>query len=169
LKDVGKEMSMEFNAFEAFQIAERIERNGAGFYRKAAELFDDPDACKMFLRLADWESGHEKVFANMRKQLSEETPGQRIFKPEDVPFDPKAMAGLAVFGLRKEPSGELSGKESIEDILKMAIAKEKDSIVYYTGLKGFVPAQAGKDKIDDIIKEEYRHIGILSQSLQHRQ
>ena len=162
-------MSMEFNAFEAFQIAERIERNGAGFYRKAAELFNDPDTCKMFLQLADWEKGHEGVFANMRKQLSEETPEQRIFKPEDVPFDPKAMAGLAVFGMRKDPSMELSGRESIIDILKMAVAKEKDSIVYYTGLREFVPAQAGKDKIDDIIKEEYRHIRILSQSLEQRE
>ncbi len=162
-------MSIEFNAFEAFQIAERIERNGAGFYRKAAELFDDPDISKMLLQLADWESGHERVFSNMRKQLSEEAPGQRIFKPEDVPFDPKAMAGLAVFGVGKEPSVELCGEESIIDILKMAIEKEKDSIVYYTGLKGFVPAQAGRDKIDDVIREEYRHIGILSQSLQQRE
>jgi rubrerythrin len=162
-------MSVEFNAFEAFQIAERIERNGAGFYRRAAELFDDPDISKMLLQLADWESGHEGIFSNMRKQLSEEAPGQRIFKPEDVPFDPKAMAGLAVFGMRKEPSIELNGRESIIDILKMAIEKEKDSIVYYTGLKGFVPAQAGRDKIDDIIREEYRHIGILSQSLQQRE
>lgn len=169
MKDESREMSVEFNAFEAFQIAEQIERNGAGFYRKAAGLFDDHDTCKLFLQLADWESGHEGVFANMRKQLSEEAPGQRIFKPEDVPFDPKAMAGLAVFGIRTEPSGELSGKESISDILKMAIGKEKDSIVYYTGLKGFIAAQAGKDKIDDIIKEEYRHIRILSQSLEQRE
>ncbi len=169
MKDGSKEMSIEFNAFEAFQTAERIERNGAGFYRKAAELFDDPGTCKMFLQLADWESGHEDVFANMRKQLSEEAPGQRTFKPEEPPFDPKAMAGLAVFGVRTEPSDELSGKESIIDILKMAIENEKDSIVYYTGLKAFVSAQAGKDKIDDIIKEEYRHIRILSQSLEQRE
>ncbi len=169
MKDGSRKMSVEFNAFEAFRIAEQIERNGAGFYRKAAELFDDPGTCKMFLQLADWESGHEGVFSNMRKQLSEEAPGQRIFKLEDVPFDPKAMAGLAVFGKKAEPSIELSGKESIIDILKMAIEKEKDSIVYYTGLTGFVPAQAGRDKIDDIIKEEYRHIRILSQSLQQRE
>jgi len=169
MKDGVKEMSVGFNAFEAFQIAEQIERNGAGFYRKAAELFDDPGTCKMFLQLADWESDHEEIFANMRKQLAEEAPGQRTFKLEDVPFDPKVMAGLAVFGVRTEPASELSGKENITDILNMAIEKEKDSIVYYTGLKGFVPAQAGKDKIDDIIKEEYRHIKILSQSLQQRE
>ena len=161
-------MSVEFNAFEAFRIAEQIERNGAKFYQKAAELFDDSDIHKIFLELVNWETGHEKVFANMRKQLSQEGPEQRIFKPEDTPFDAKAMAGLAVFGIRPEPSSELTGKENIIDILKMAIEKEKDSIVYYTGLKGFIPVQAGRDKIDDIIKEELRHIRILSESLQQR-
>ncbi len=162
-------MSVEFNAFEAFQIAEQIERNGARFYRKAAELFEDSQIRGMFLDFAIWETGHEEVFANMRKQLSEQGPNQRTFKPEEAPFEPKAMAGLAVFGIRPEPSDELSGKESITDVLKMAIAKEKDSIVYYTGLKGFVPAQAGNDKIDDVIKEEFRHIRILSQSLEQRE
>ncbi len=162
-------MSVEFNAFEAFQVAEQIERNGARFYRKAAELFDDSQIRGMFLEFAAWETGHEEVFADMRKQLSEQGPNQRTFKPEETPFEPKAMAGLAVFGIRSEPSDELSGKESITDVLKMAIAKEKDSIIYYTGLKGFVPAQAGKDKIDDVIKEEFRHIRILSQSLEQRE
>jgi rubrerythrin len=162
-------MSVEFNAFEAFQIAEQIERNGAGFYRKAAELFEDSQVRKMLLEMASWEAGHEEIFADMRKQLSEQGPNQRTFKPEEAPFEPKAMAGLAVFGIKPEPSGELSGKESITDVLKIAIEKEKDSIVYYTGLKGFVPAQAGKDKINDVIKEEFHHIRILSQSLEQRE
>ncbi len=41
-------MGVEFNAFEAFEIAEKIERNGARFYRRAAELFDDPGLAKLF-------------------------------------------------------------------------------------------------------------------------
>ena len=84
-------------------------------------------------------------------------------------FTPRAMAGLAVFGIKPDPTEELTGKESIVDVLMKAIEKEKDSIVYYTGLKEFIPTQAGKDKIDDIIKEELRHIRILSQSLAQRQ
>ena len=159
-------MTRTLNAFEAFEIAEQIERNGSSFYRKAAELFDDSHISAMFLEMAGWETGHEAVFAAMRKQLSEETREQRTFKPEEPPLDPKAMAGLAVFGIRPEPADELTGGESREEVLKMAVEKEKDSIVYFTGLKEFVPARAGSDKIDDIIKEEMRHIRILSQSLQ---
>ena len=162
-------MAIEFNAFEVFEIAEKIERNGAKFYRKAAELFDDLSICKLFLDLADWETGHEQVFADMRKQLSEQSRQLRAFKPEDNSLlDVQALAGLAVFGIKAEPSGDFSSKQSKEDVLRTAIEKEKDSIVYYTGLKNFVPDRAGKDKIDDIIKEEMHHIRILNQSLQQR-
>jgi len=162
-------MDIEFNAFEIFEIAERIERNGARFYRRAADLFD-ADTAKMFLELANWETKHVQVFSDMRKQLFEQSRELRTFKPEDrMLSDVQAMAGLAVFGIRPDPSDELTGKESKVDVLKKAIQKEKDTIIYYTGLKDFVSARAGQDRIDDIIKEEMHHISILSQSLQQRE
>jgi len=162
-------MDIEFNAFEAFEIAEKIERNGAKFYRKAAHLFNEASIRALFLQLADWEIKHEEIFANMRKQLSEQSRQLRTFKPEDNSLlDVQAMAGLAVFGINPDPSKEFTGKDSKKDIFKKAIEKEKDSIVYYTGLKSFVPDRAGKDKIDDIIKEEMHHICILNQSLEQR-
>jgi rubrerythrin len=166
----GEIMDVGFNAFEVFEIAEKIERNGAKFYRKAAELFDDSSTRSFFHELADWEVGHEKIFAGMRKQLSEQSRQLRTFKPEDnLLLDAQDMAGLAVFGNKTEASGDFSGKQSKEDILRIAIEKEKDSIVYYTGLKNFIPDRAGKDKIDDIIKEEMHHIRVLNQSLKQRQ
>ena len=162
-------MGVKFNAFEIFEIAEKIERNGAKFYRRAAELFDDSRTHNMFLQLAEWETTHEQVFADMRKELFAQGPEMRTFKPENnVVFDAQSMAGLAVFGSRMDPSEELTGKESITDVLKSAIEKEKDSIIFYTGLKDFVSAKAGKDKIADIIKEEMHHVRILNQSLEWR-
>jgi len=162
-------MDVTFNASEIFEIAEQIECNGARFYGKAAELFDIPRIRNMFLELVDWETKHQEVFRDMRKQLSHKSRELPIVGSEAGLFTPRAMAGLAVFGIKPDPSEELTGKESIVDVLMKAIEKEKDSIVYYTGLKEFIPTQAGKDKIDDIIKEELRHIRILSQSLAQRQ
>lgn len=160
-------MNIEFNAFEVFEIAERIERNGAKFYRKAAELFNETRIRNLFSDLAEWETKHEEIFADMRKQLSQQSRELRTFKPEDnLLLDAQAMAGLSVFVSKPEPSSEFTGRETKKDILQKAIEKEKDSIVYYTGLRNFIPARAGKDKIDDIIKEEMHHIRILHQSLQ---
>jgi len=161
-------MDITFNAFEVFEIAEQIEHNGKKFYRKAAELFNEAPVRKMFLELVNWEARHQEVFRDMRKKLYEQKGKVSDFRPEGILSAPRVMAGLAVFGIKPDPSDELTGKETVEDVLERAVEKEKDSIVYYTGLKDFVPGQAGKDKIDDIIKEELRHIRILNESLAQR-
>ena len=157
-------MTVTLNALDVFEIAEQIERNGADFYIRAAELFEDPDICQMFLRLAEWEKQHKQTFALMKKRLSERSPQQSTPEADDLP-DPRVMAGLAVFGIRSNPAEELRGRLEKTDIIRIAVEKEKDSIVFYHGLKEFVPAGADKGKIDDIIKEEMRHIVILDQSL----
>jgi rubrerythrin len=162
-------MTVTFNAFEVFEIAEQIERNGTNFYIRAAELFDDPNTCQMFLRLAEWEKEHEQTFAQMKQQLSEQNRHASTPAPDDLLPDPRVMAGLAVFGIRSDPAEELRGRQEKTDIIRRAIEKEKDSIVFYHGLKEFVPARADKDKIDDIIKEEMRHIVILDQSLKQNE
>ena len=54
---------------------------------------------------------------------------------------------------------------SMREILKAAILAEKDSIVFYLGMKDLVPDKLGKDKLDEIIKEEMGHIRILSKEL----
>ena len=161
-------MTIALNSIAVFEIAERIERNGAAFYRRAAEMFDAPGVSKILLDLAVWENKHEQVFARMRAQLSQRpaesgTPGNEQALPE-----PQVMAGLAVFGIRSDPADSLYGNESEADILRMALQKEKDSIVFYHGLKDFVGDKAGKDQIDRIIKEEMRHVVTLDELLNER-
>jgi rubrerythrin len=158
-------MTVTFNASDIFEIAEQIERNGTDFYIRAAELFDDPDTCQMFLTLAKWEMEHEQTFARMKQQLSEQSRPAANSGPDDLLPEPRVMAGLAVFGMRSDPSEELHGRQNKTDIIRRAVEKEKDSIVFYHGLKEFVPAGADKEKIDEIIKEEMRHIVTLDQSL----
>jgi rubrerythrin len=78
------------------------------------------------------------------------------------------MADGRVFDVRSNPAEKLSGKESLKDIVQFAIGMEKDSIVFYLGVKDMVPSALGKDKIDAIIREEMRHITILSKELSAR-
>jgi rubrerythrin len=158
-------MTVTLNAFDVFEIAEQIERNGTDFYIRAAELFDDPDTRQMFLRLAEWETEHGQTFARMKQQLFEQNRQPGISESEDLLPDPRVMAGLAVFGIRSNPAEELRGRQEKTAIIRKAVEKEKDSIVFYHGLREFVPAGADKDRIDDIIKEEMKHIVILDQSL----
>jgi len=75
------------------------------------------------------------------------------------------MAGLAVFGIRAEPREELNGRENRVDILRRAVEKEKDSIVFYDGLKDFLSDATDREQVDRIIAEEMQHVRTLGESL----
>ncbi len=159
-------MAITFNALEIFEIAEKIERNGVKFYRKAAEIFADRDISQTLLELADMEAEHEETFADMRKQISNKQQELVTFEPEnEIALYLQAIADGHVFDLKKDMSRQLTGEEGIEDVLNMAVQAEKDSIAFYTGLVKFVPAPAGKEKVEDIIEEEQGHIVTLSRKL----
>ena len=160
-------MSVTFNAIEIFEIAERIERNGVKFYRKAAEGLSDEDIRQTLLSLAEMEAEHEETFANMRKQISHKERELITFEPEnEMTLYLQAIANGHIFDLKKDPGEQLKDKETAEDIFKFAIEAEKDSIIFYLGLKNFVPAKAGKDKVEEIIEEEMGHIFVLNQKLE---
>jgi len=158
-------VTVMLNPMEIFEIAEQIERNGARFYRRAAALFDNLDISQLFLKLAEWEAEHEKTFIGMKQKMFGTNPASMSFRPGETRPDPKVMAGLAVFGIRVEPTEELNGRESQDDIFRRAVEKEKDSIVFYNGLKGFLSDAADQDSINRVITEEMQHIRILHESL----
>ncbi len=159
-------MGITFNVFEIFEMAEQIERNGIKFYHKAAKSVSDKGTRQMFLDLAAMEAEHEKIFAAMKNQLSDKERESNVFDPDnEMALYLQAMADGHVFDPKKDYSKQLTGAESVEDILKLAIGAEKDSIVFYLGLKDFVPVKAGKDKVEAIIKEEMGHIAVLNRKM----
>ena len=153
-------MAYDFNADEIFEMAEQIERNGASFYRKAAESIDDPAGKKLLLNFAAMEDEHEKTFAALRKDLSEKEKTATTFDPEgEAALYLRALSDVRVFFEKKIDTS------SMENILREAILAEKDSIIFYLGMKEMVPENFGKTKIDAIIKEEMAHIKLLSGKL----
>jgi rubrerythrin len=53
-------------------------------------------------------------------------------------------------------------------VLNTAIGLEKESVLFYLGLKDMVAEQYGRERIDDIIREERRHIAQLTSLLGNR-
>lgn len=161
-------MGINFNADEILEIAENIERNGGNFYRKAAlNMKENEDAQKMLLELAKMEQQHEEFFSEMRKSMINDDERQQIYyDPDDEnSLYLQAMADGLVFDHKKDPSAMLKGDETVSDVLSVAIGLEKDSVVFYLGIKEAVPATFGKDRVDQIIKEEMGHITVLSKYL----
>ena len=153
-------MSYDFSADNIFEMAEQMERNGAKFYRESAENAADPSVKKLLLQIAAMEDAHEKTFAALRADLTNEEKKATVFDPEgESVLYLRAMADTKVF-FEKEID-----VSSIQEVFKAAILAEKDSIVFYLGMKDLVPDKLGKNKLDVIIKEEMGHIRILSNEL----
>lgn len=167
LKSKGDEtMSFSFNADEILKMAEQIERNGARFYRSAADAGFDQKISDKLLELAEMEDSHEKIFTTMRGKLdSRET--------ESIAFDPDgeterylmAMADSNIFDQTVDPSDQVRGK-TIEQVLNIALATEKESILFYLGLQDLVSERLGKGKVDGIVKEEMGHVALLKGQLE---
>lgn len=153
-------MSYDFSADEIFKMAEQMERNGQQFYRAAAEAVDEDDKKKLLLELAEMEVDHEKLFKEMRAELSGKEKASTVFDPEgESALYLRALVDTRVF-FEKELD-----VSSMEKILKAAIEAEKDAIVFYLGMKNAVPESLGKDRLDHIIKEEMGHVRLLSREL----
>jgi rubrerythrin len=153
-------MSFIFNADEIFEMAEQIESNGERFYRTSAKQTKDAEAKDLLLKLADMEVEHQKVFSGMKTSLSAQ-------EKKAMTFDPTSEAGLYLASLANTKvffKKEIDTSK-LEGIFKAALTAEKDSIAFYLGMKDMVPGASGKMKIEDIIKEEMRHIRIIGDQL----
>jgi rubrerythrin len=160
-------MSITFNVDEISEMAEEIERNAVRFYKEAAGMSPDAAAKKMFLELAAMEDGHEKTFAKMRKKLTAEQKEPTTYDPDNqVAMYLRTMADFHGTEGKVSPTEKLTGRESLEDILKIAMQAEKNSIAFYVGLKDLVPEKAGRSKIQAIIIEEMTHVSTLGGKLQ---
>ena len=153
-------MNYDFNADEILHMAEEIEKNGAAFHRTCAGKVDDPLAVKLLQDLAQMEDDHQKTFAGIRSQLAAKEKQSTTFDPNgEAVLYLKALADTKVFFEKTIDTGNM------EEILKSAITAEKDSIVFYQGMKELVPAELGSARVDAIIKEEMMHIKLLSKEL----
>ncbi len=163
-------MGFDFNADEIFEIACQIERNGANFYRQMSQKISDGPIRKILVDFSAMEAAHEKIFSSMRNDLSASEKGATVFDPEgETVLYLRAMADLHVFDTEAEedfvlPDG-LTEKAKMRKILRAAINREWGSIALYTGMGELVPENLGKNKIDMIIKEEMKHVRILTNSL----
>ena len=153
-------MAFDFNASDVFEMAKEIERNGAAFYTNAAGQVDNPDQKKLLLDLAKMEEEHEETFKTMEAELTAKEQAETVFDPENEALQYlKALADTRVFFEKDVDTSSMQG------ILKTALSAEKDSIVFYLGMKELVPEKYGKNRLEGIIKEEMSHVRLISKEL----
>jgi rubrerythrin len=152
-------MAHDFNADEILDVAIRIEENGGRFYRKAAEFQSDKQNRKMLEKLASMEDHHKLTFEILKTRIAEAEKTSTVFDP--LGESAQYLAAMAdSHGGEGSPTAadSLSGDESMVEILDIAIGLEKESILFYIGLRDMVPPKYGQDKLDQVISEERKHV-----------
>lgn len=157
-------MAIAISVDEVMEMACQIERNGAAFYRRAADNVGDAKARRLLTGLAEMEDEHVRIFTAMRAEFAE-AGGPTVAPDDDAALYLRAMADGRVFDVKADPAARLTGNESMADLLHTAIGLEKDSIVFYLGIKQMVPAAKQKQRIDAVVAEEMRHISLLDKHL----
>ncbi len=159
-------MSIRFTADEMLRVAEQIEVNGTAYYTRAAECVTDVELQVMWLRLAHWEEGHAALFAEMRRGLREEEREVVSYDPDDqVLLYLRAYADSVVFPAGSTGAATVSVEATPRAILRAALEREQESILFYSGMRAYIPVRLGAEKLERIIREEYSHVVMLRQQL----
>jgi len=148
-----------FNADEIFEMALQVERNGGRFYRQAAETTEG-ETRDLLLRLAAMEDEHLEVFTRLKDKLG-----------PSMAFDPDKEGARYLQFLTEGKvfpiSGDqkLTGKETAEEILGLAIGFEKETVVFFTGIRDAVQGEEAKRSVAVLINQEMGHVADLSARL----
>ncbi|MCK9523360.1 MAG: ferritin family protein [Proteobacteria bacterium] len=157
-------MFAHFNANEILEIACQIERNGAAFYRAAAELASLSDVADILLDLAHMEDGHEQTFLRMKSQSSQSTAN--VPDPDETAIAYlSAIAGNHVFTAGTHAADQFRPDTTAQEVLKLALQAEFAAIAFFQGLLEFMPTHLGPERLKAIIREEQEHVVLLSRQL----
>jgi rubrerythrin len=159
-------MEQKLNAYQVLNLAQSIEENAVGFYEQTAELYKSDEIGAMLSKLAEMEREHKRKYAAMQASLGnlhEQQSDDNFLNNMDLylkaVFDSQSLEGSHFAGVL------LRGDENREEILMIAMDLEKETILFYLGLRDLVPGEKDKQTVDSIIDEEKSHIVVLAGEL----
>ncbi|MBM3249667.1 MAG: hypothetical protein FJZ09_02340 [Candidatus Omnitrophica bacterium] len=144
-----------FAGSEVVEIGIQIEKNGRDFYNALVTQSKAPEAAELFKFLAKEEEKHIEMF---RKILETATK----YEPQGLDSDEyyaymQSLASDYVF-TQKDKGAEIAKQiKSDHEAVEMGIGFEKDSIIFYEGIKKAVPDYDQKI-VDALIAQEQEHL-----------
>jgi len=148
-----------FAGSEIVELGIQIEKNGRDFYNALVKLSKNQRAKETFKYLAGEEEKHIAVFRKILDSVHKYEP------PESYPGEyfayMNALASEYVF--TQEHKGDETAKrtKSDKEAINLGIGFEKDSILFYEGMKEVVPPYDHKI-VHELIIQEQDHLRQLS-------
>ncbi|NLK18691.1 MAG: ferritin family protein [Synergistaceae bacterium] len=151
-------MTAALTAADIFRAAVLLEERGARFYGEAASRFSGEEG-RLFAGLASMELNHAERFRSILKDTGPEgdIDGEKVQYLE-------ALTGGRIFTAETE----WDEGDGCEEILKKAIAVEKNAVFFYTAVKETLLAGMDAEAVDRLIREEVSHFEFLSAALLKR-
>lgn len=147
-----------FAASEVVEIAIQIERNGLDFYNILGTKTKNNEAKDIFKFLSGEEEKHLLTFKGILGTVEKYQP-QGLDADEYYAYM-NALAAESIF-TQKDLGKSLALKiKSDAEAIDIGIKAEKDSIVFYEGMKSIVPDD-GQKTIDEVIGQEQGHLNKL--------
>jgi rubrerythrin len=146
------------NAVEALKLAIERERGANRFYRKAADMTEDPNGKRTFKWLAKEESRH---LAKLRQQLKSVLDNRWLeWRRATAPIEKTEFPPLS------EAAGTAKVGAAERDALRQAIESEREAIAFYKEAENSTPDLHGKAMFKALAREEEGHLALLEEELE---
>ena len=153
-------MANIFSGSEIVQIGIQIEKNGRDFYNTLEEQSTNKKGKEIFRYLAREEEKHIKVFEQILSSAENYEPAEAY--PGEYSSYMKTLASECVF-TQAGKGDELAKKvKSEKEAVEKGIGFEKDSIIFYEGIKKVVLGYS-IGLVDQLIVQEQLHLKKLTE------
>jgi rubrerythrin len=148
-----------FAASEIVELGIQIEKNGRDFYNTLVKQTKSERAADIFKYLAGEEEKHILVFQKILEKTEKYEP-PKIYADEYLAYM-NALAGEYIF-TQKDQGRIIAEKiKSDKEATDTGIKFEKDSILFYVGMKKVVPDYDHK-VLEELILQEQNHLKQLT-------
>lgn len=148
---------MNFSINELIQMAIQIEEKGKLYYEQCLPLIKHPELKKLFTHLAKEEEHH-------KESISALSPQEHIQRARLHPQTNSYLNALIESSLFNPPTSPLRKVQSAhneKELLNLALAFEKDTILFFYEMLEHVEPIA-KKLVIELIQEEKQHIKDIS-------
>lgn len=149
-----------FSGSEIVEIGIQIEKNGKDFYNTAAARSKHASSKELFEFLAGEEERHITTFKKILDGLQKYEPPEAY--PDEYFAYMNTLASEYVFTQKDKGSEIAKSLKTDKEVVDKGIDFEKDSIIFYEGIKKAVPEYDIKI-IDELISQEQVHLQKLTE------
>lgn len=144
----------KFSIHEVLEQAVQTERLGYQFYTDMAEKFgDNADLVSLFKTLAAKELKHEKAYAGLKELIGEADADVEGF--EELSHYMRAIVESEFFLGKHKALPSMDHITTKKEAVLFALGFEKETLLYFLGIRDMI---SEKEVVDEIIREEQRHV-----------